>query len=69
MPARHHAGLASGLPSERMSAKELGGSMEREADVVIVGAGLSGLIAAREILAAGKEPSSSRPATGLAGAS
>jgi monoamine oxidase len=39
-----------------MSAKELGGSMEREADVVIVGAGLSGLIAAREILAAGKEP-------------
>ena len=30
--------------------------MEREADVVIVGAGLSGLIAAREILAAGKEP-------------
>jgi monoamine oxidase len=38
-----------------MSAKELGASMEREADVVIVGAGLSGLIAAREILAAGRE--------------
>ena len=33
-----------------------GGSMEREAEVVVVGAGLSGLIAAREILAAGKEP-------------
>jgi monoamine oxidase len=30
--------------------------MEREADVVIVGAGLSGLIAAREILTARKEP-------------
>jgi monoamine oxidase len=30
--------------------------MEREADVVIVGAGLSGLIAARDVLAAGREP-------------
>ena len=30
--------------------------MGREADVVVVGAGLSGLIAAREVLAAGREP-------------
>ena len=30
--------------------------MAREADVVIVGAGLSGLIAARDVLAAGYEP-------------
>ncbi len=30
--------------------------MKREADVVIIGAGLSGLIAAREVLAAGYEP-------------
>jgi len=30
--------------------------MAREADVIIVGAGLSGLIAARDVLAAGYEP-------------
>ncbi|MGC1206560.1 MAG: FAD-dependent oxidoreductase, partial [Ornithinimicrobium sp.] len=30
--------------------------MKREADVIIIGAGLSGLIAAREVLAAGYEP-------------
>ena len=30
--------------------------MAREADVIIVGAGLSGLVAAREVLDAGREP-------------
>jgi monoamine oxidase len=30
--------------------------MAREADVIIVGAGLSGLIAARDVLTAGREP-------------
>ena len=33
-----------------------GAVMARDADVVIVGAGLSGLIAARDVLAAGYEP-------------
>ena len=30
--------------------------MAREADVIIIGAGLSGLSAAREVLDAGREP-------------
>src|SRR6478736_4290515 len=37
-------------------ATQSGGRMAREADVIIVGAGLSGLVAAREVLDAGREP-------------
>ena len=40
--------------------------MAREADVIIVGAGLSGLAAAREVLDAGRSRSSWRPTSGSA---
>ena len=60
------AGLGTGALTAPATAGSLQGSLPRQVDVVVVGGGISGLVAARKVAGRGAPCSSSRPGTASA---